>query len=434
MASIVLYSAAYRGDVYPFAPLANELTRRGHRVTFVVPNEFHADFADEAFTCADHGTDFSPLTLNLPENAEFVRRWGMRAKGLFLLRLYMGKLTVPYLDVMYDSLKTAADEVDADLFISHPAAATVAQIVAEKMDKPWVSGDLFPMLRATATRPPPGLPDLGQRINGLIWKSASSSLYAPVTYERKFHDFREKVGLDRGGKSMVDMMMSPHLNLGMASPHYVPTAPDWPSNYHSIGFCFWAGPSGGGLPQDVLDFLDAGSAPVVVTLGTSGATANPEIFSNTMELLEQRGERGLFLASTDGVATELRDRIANRGHGVWPFVPLQALLPRAKAVVHSGAHGTNALTLAAGLPSVIVPSLFDQVWHGERQEALGTGILVRKPKTLPAAIDRLLSDRSMTEAAQRFATLMADEDGPACGADHIERLLGSQLDPAPHDR
>ncbi len=83
------------------------------------------------------------------------------------------------------------------------------------------------------------------------------------------------------------------------------------------------------------------------------------------------------------------------------------------------------MALAAGLPSVIVPSLFDQVWHGERQEELGTGILVRKPKDLGAAIDRLLSDGSLSDNARELARLIADEDGPATGADHIEHLLAA---------
>lgn len=37
MARIVFYSMAYRGDVLPYAPVAAELARRGHDVTFVAP-------------------------------------------------------------------------------------------------------------------------------------------------------------------------------------------------------------------------------------------------------------------------------------------------------------------------------------------------------------------------------------------------------------
>ena len=33
---IVVYSMAHRGDVFPFVPIASELVRRGHDVTFVV--------------------------------------------------------------------------------------------------------------------------------------------------------------------------------------------------------------------------------------------------------------------------------------------------------------------------------------------------------------------------------------------------------------
>ena len=37
MARIVVHSMAYRGDVFPYVPIASELARRGHDVTFVVP-------------------------------------------------------------------------------------------------------------------------------------------------------------------------------------------------------------------------------------------------------------------------------------------------------------------------------------------------------------------------------------------------------------
>lgn len=422
MASIVMYSAAYRGDVYPFAPIGNELSRRGHRVTYVVPREFHLDFVDEDFDCVHSGTDFSPMTLNLPENAEFVRRWGMRLKGALLMKLYFGKLTVPHLDLSYDTLKEAADEVDMDLLLSHPASSVIGQVVAEKMERPWVSGDLFPMLRRTNTRPPIGMPDLG-RFNHLLWDFSEGRVANLLTYVRHFDALRERVGLAASGKSFIEMMMSSDLNLGLASPHYVPPAPDWPANYHQLGFSFWEGPGNGELAPEVREFLDAGSPPVVVALGTSAATANPEVFGRTLEQLERHDHRAVLLASTESLAAELADRARSGGHAVWPFVPLQALLKRSKAVVQSGAHGTNAMALAAGLPSVVVPSLFDQLWHGERQEELGTGVLVRKAGQLEGAIERVLTDLPLAKAAQDLGNKMANENGPAAAADKIEELL-----------
>lgn len=423
MANVVFFAGAYRGDVYPYVPVASELQRRGHNVTYVVPREFHPDFAAEPFTCVHSGTDFSPVTLNQPENAEFVRKWGMRFSGALLFRLFLCKLSVPTLQLSFDTLKKAAEETDVDVFVSHPASAIIGRIVAEAMDKPWICGDLFPMVRPTEERPPPGTPDLGRASNRALWRLSGSRITHPLTCHSAFVDFRKSVGLDEGPSSMLEVMQSRHLTIGMVSPKYVPPAQDWPSTYRMTGFTHWAGPGNGAVPDEVTDFLDAGPPPVVVTLGTAAATAHPEVFGNALDVLEARGERALVLASTDGVADGLRSKIDRGNHAVWPFVPLQPLLARAKAIVHSGAHGTNSLGLAAGLPAVVVPSLFDQLWHGERQQQLGTGVIARKPKHLGPAIDRLLTDPSLTTAAAAFGRELATEDGVGDTADLIETMV-----------
>lgn len=418
----MFFAGAYRGDVYPYVPVASELTRRGHNVTYVVPREFHPDFAAEPFTCVHSGTDFSPMTLNLPENAEFVRKWGMRFNGSLLFRLFLTKLSVPHLQLSFDTLRGAAEEADVDVFVSHPASAIIGRIVAEAMDKPWVCGDLFPMVRPTAERPPPGSPNLGSAGNRALWRLAGSRVTHPLTSHAAFVDFRKSVGLDEGPSSILEVMQSPHLTIGMVSPKYVAPAKDWPSTYRMTGFTHWAGPGNGALSDEVTDFLDAGPPPVIVTLGTAAATAHPEVFGKALDVLEARGERALLLASTDGLARDLRSKIASSNHAAWPFVPLQPVLGRAKAIVQSGAHGTNSLALAAGVPSVIVPALFDQLWHGERQQQLGTGVLARKPKDIGPAIDRLLTDGSLATAAAAFGRELADEDGVGDTADLIETM------------
>ena len=98
--------------------------------------------------------------------------------------------------------------------------------------------------------------------------------------------------------------------------------------------------------------LNAGDAPVLVTLGTSAAAGDPQVFARVARALDALGLRGLYLTSNDANGSELRGR-----PGVWPYLPLEAILPRVRGVVHSGSHGTNALVLAAGKPSVITASV-----------------------------------------------------------------------------
>ena len=227
-----------------------------------------------------------------------------------------------------------AELAHADLLVSHPAASIVGAMSCERRGVPWVVGDLFPILVPTATAPPVGLPNMGARFN-----------------------------------------------LALTSRHYVEPAPDWPDGYDLVGFTPWQGPNGGRLNDDVRASLSDGSPPVVVTLGTSGASAKPEIFEAVASVLDDLGARGVFLTSNTAIAERVRSSIGS-AHAVWQFVPLAPLLASARAVVHSGAHGTNALVLTAGLASVIAPCMFDQRWHAQRQEQLGTGIWARHRRHL----------------------------------------------------
>lgn len=421
MARIVVSSMAYRGDVHPYVPIATELVNRGHEVTFVVPREFHAELASEPFNCVHSGSDFSPTELN--KHGEWLARWGMRLGGIRLLELYFGEFTIPHLAPMFEAVHDALDGADA--LFCHSTAGIIGAMAAEKLDVPWISGDLFPMLIPTkSSSPAPNVPSLGPRLNPLLWKIARSTRPNRLSYTREFSEFRSRLGLPAERRSAIDMRISPHLNLGMASRHYIDLAPDWPSNYELTGFTHWEN-TGGTAPNSVNDFLDAADPPLLVTLGTLAATANPERFQNTIDAADSLGIRTLSLCSTAQNAAALTARNDASRHLAVPFAPLSRVLPRVRAVVHSGSHGTNSMALAAGLPSVIMPSVFDQVWHARRQEQLGTGIHAAKGRHLAETIRQLVSDTSLTDHAEALAGRLATEDGVAVTTQRIEDFLMS---------
>jgi len=418
VARIVVYAMAYRGDVYPYVPIASELARRGHAVVFVVPREFHGDMAAEPFRCAHSGTDFGPGALD--RRAAYVDRWGNRLGGALLLRLYFGEFTVPHLDALYAAVD--AEVARADLLISHPAASLVGAMAAERRGVPWLVGDLFPTLVPSEHAPVGGLPYLGRRPTRALLRAARSRLLDPVTVAAPFRAYRHRLGLPvPDGWNVIDARLSPHANVALVPSAYTPPAPDWPQPYRLVGFTPWSGPGGGALDAEVERYLDGGDPPVVVTLGTSAASARPEVFDQALDALDRLGGRAIVLASNDAQAGRLSAR--GGGHLVRRFVPLAPLLPRSAAIVHSGAHGTNSLALLAGVPSVVVPCLFDQVAHARRQEALGTGVHVRRRRPLAPALGRVLGDDAMRARAQEFAALIAHEDGTTATADEAERMV-----------
>ncbi len=258
-----------------------------------------------------------------------------------------------------------------------------------------------------------------------MWRAARSPLVARISYSRGFKDYRRRLGLPAPRDwNVIDARLSPQKNIGLMSRHYLDRAADWPPDYELVGFTPWAGPDEGRLADDVVDFLAAGDAPVVVTLGTSAASAKPDVFRRVAGSLDRAGERGIFLTSNAEIAGRLRSEIgSSSAHGIWPFVSLEPLLPHCRAIVHSGAHGTNALALVAGIPSVILPCLFDQRWHAERQQALGTGIWARRPRDLDSAVGRAMRDETLAAAARDFADRLATEDGTGRACDVVEASL-----------
>jgi len=89
----------------------------------------------------------------------------------------------------------------------------------------------------------------------------------------------------------------------------------------------------------------------------------------------------------------------------------------------SGAVGTLGAALSAGIPVVVLPQLFDQIWHGRRVERLGVGIMVTRPSKVAAAVTTLLADPRYTERARALADKLRTEDGAAALVDAVEATI-----------
>ena len=315
---------------------------------------------------------------------------------------------------------------DADLVLTHPTAAFAARIVAERRDIPWVTGHLFPMLIPTTDHLPPGWPleklvrRPSRRHAGLAW-SAMERMSALVMYDREINAQRVALGLRPVRANAMVGGLSPSLVLLLWSPVWAPAASDWPGHYITTGFTVWPGPTGRALPDSLSTYLDEGDPPVLVTLGTSAASNATDLFETIADMLDRTGRRAVFLT---GGENNVSARIAARSD-VWGFAPITQVLPRCSAVVHAGGHGTTAAALHAGVPSVVVPMLFDQQWHAQRAEDARRGCARRpRARVSRAARTGLDSLGDPAPAAAKLRSQIQTEHGPATAADAIEALVG----------
>lgn len=152
------------------------------------------------------------------------------------------------------------------------------------------------------------------------------------------------------------------------------STPDVWSRCRWGGFTAWA-PIGATLEPEVVRYLDEGKPPVLVTLGTSAASNAADRFRQLREDLLSIGERPLLLTGTTVALGALADE-----PGVFTFAPIDLVTPRCSAAVISGALGSLAAAARAGLPTVVHPHLFDQVWiaghaRGDRRYPRGLQVM-----------------------------------------------------------
>jgi len=105
----------------------------------------------------------------------------------------------------------------------------------------------------------------------------------------------------------------------------------------------------------------------------------------------------------------------------------RALFPRSALVIHHGGAGTVHAACAAGVPSVVVPHVGDQLYWADRLHALGVApapVPLRRLTSehlaevaIGAALDRGLHDR-----ARALAVRLRAEDGVASAVALLEAL------------
>ena len=105
------------------------------------------------------------------------------------------------------------------------------------------------------------------------------------------------------------------------------------------------------------------------------------------------------------------------------------LLPRCAVVVTTGGAADDLAALAAGVPLVVVPTLWDKPDNARRIVDAGVGVQVAPkactPEGLRAAVDEVLGDPSYRRNAARMAQALAAAPGPAGAAEMIAELAGS---------
>ena len=417
---ITMLALGSYGDVLPIATLGQGLQTVGHQVRLITFENF-AGLADQ------HGLDFHPIRgdsqailkagggLALAESGQNVLRawWAvMRSFGI-LAHSIAGDLSAP---IVWET----------EAIINQLPGGIYGYDLAEKIGRPMITVAVMPLVR-TAAFPMLGFPTAPSRLpgyNAFSYRVAEQSVWQ--WYRPAINRWRQAVlGLPKqslgGYAGAVGTARAPILH-GF-SGQVVPRPADWGDHVHQTGY--WFPTDRAWTPPDRLRrFIEAGPRPVFIGFGSMPVRDPAATTAIILAALKKSGRRAVLHAGWAKLGQE------GLPEQVYPidYAPYDWLFPRMAAVVDHGGSGSTAFGLRAGVPTLIVPFLFDQFYWGRRVFELGVG-----PKPIPQrrlsaanlaeALHQATTDPAMARRAAALGEKIGAEDGMGRALAVLERYL-----------
>jgi rhamnosyltransferase subunit B len=411
------------GDLHPYLAVALEVKRRGYDVLIATSDVYREKVEGE-------GLAFHPMR---PDMSRFVENPALikeimhpRRGSEYIVRSIM----MPALRQSFEDIEDAA--ADADLIISH-AVVYATPLVAEVLRKRWLSVALQPALFFSALDPP-YFPLLGS-LAGVspFWARTVFSLINKLTrrWVTPWDEFRSELELPPSSRNpIVEGQFSPFGTLALFSNAFAAPQQDWPARTVATGFAFYdkRDAASTGLPGGLANFLDAGPAPVVFTLGSSAVFDPGGFYQVSAEAANRLGIRAVLLAGPE-FAKRVNIQSSDSLH-IAEYAPYSELFPRAAAIVHSGGVGTTAQVLRAGKPMLVMPYSHDQPDNAARVKRLGVGMSISRNRYTVARVSKsighLLGDSAAASRAKQIAEQISLENGARAAADVIEQQFQAQ--------
>ncbi|WP_354697995.1 glycosyltransferase [Paraconexibacter sp. AEG42_29] len=414
---ITLLALGTRGDVWPQIALASHLVDRDHDVTVATTVGFAPLVAGSGARLAPMPTDLTTFLAG-DKGQAVLRSGGPRAVEA------MGTYYSGFSDALDAATLTAVEGAEA--VFGNQITFERAAVVSEALGIP--AGIAWPMpLGPTGAYPSamlePGFG--GARVNLLSHRLVYAGWQLGVRSDLRA--FRRRLGLAPGGPSGLRRYAAARaLQLHAFSPSLLPRPTDLGPEQPMTGL--WQLPAriregaGEAVPAAVDAWIDEGPPPVYLGLGSMPVPDTQRMLADVAAVTSELGVRGLIDATWCADAGPLPGHL----HAVGS-TDHDLLLPRCRAAVHHGGHGTLAAGLRAGLPTLVCSVFADQPFWGRRVERLGVGAHVRFRKldraTLRTGLARVLEPATARRATQLGAAIRAEGDGTVRAATAVDDWL-----------
>jgi rhamnosyltransferase subunit B len=408
----VVVTIGSAGDLFPFLALALALRARGHRVSFLAPEQ-HGPWVRPTglpFT----GLPADEAVLHDPDLWHPTRGFGVvwRATRPAMARI------VPFVE--------ALPAGERCVLLAHPLALPEADLcrtvrpgvkIAAAYLAPANLMTVHDPLMIGPWRVPAWVPLAARRA---FWRWVGKRFIDPVALA-DVNTARGAHGLAPVPALMDWIAAVPDLSLTLFPAWFAPTQPDWPQPLVRGDFPLFDPNADAQLAPELTAFLQAGPPPLVFTHGT-GNTQAAAYFRHAVAAAARLRRRAIFLTPhRDQVPADLPPTM------LWQaYVPLRRLLPNAAALIHHGGIGTTAEALRAGTPQLVVPLAHDQFDNGARVTALGVGASLPaarlNERRLVRTLGALLAAPDLDARTRAVARMFEEGTGVASMCDALDDL------------
>ncbi len=394
-AHFVVVTIGSAGDLFPFMAMALALRARGHRVSFLAPEQHQPYVRDTRLPFV--GLPADPAVLADPDLWHPTRGFGVVWRAT---RPAMAKI-VPFVD--------ALPQDEPTVLLVHPLALPEADLCrARRPDlrvaAAWLAPQNLPTVHDPLLLGPWRVPSwvpLGLR-RWLLGRLAA--VFIDPAALPDVNAARRARGMPAVRSMLEHLFAVPDLSVTLFPAWFAPTQPDWPQPLLRADFPLFDPKPDAALSPALAAFLKE-DRPLAFTHGTGNLQARA-YFEHAANAVRALGRRAIFL-------TPHRDQLpANLPPAIlWQdYVPLRRLLPHLALLAHHGGIGTTAESLRAGTPQLVVPLAHDQFDNAARVTALGVGASLpastldaaRLRRALQGILDDAEVDRRGREIARRF--------------------------------
>jgi MGT family glycosyltransferase len=387
MARFLFVVPPLTGHINPTISVGRALEKRGHEIAWV-------GFPEPTAQLLPDGARLLPVFDSLPAdvvNAIFAKFDGLR--GASALKALWEDFLVPLARGMVPGVEAAVDSFRPDVLIVDQQALAGA-LVAQRRGLPWVTSATT---SGEFNDPFAGIPRVREWVEGLL-----------AGLQGEF-----AVPAQRRG---TDLRFSDHLVLLYSSRELVGAQREFPAHYAFVGPSIHERRER--IPFDWSRLRD--QRRILVSLGTVQSNRCERFFAAAVEAFCAADFQVIMIAPPQLIGP-VPEHIL-----VCERVPQLALLEHVDAVLCHGGHNTVCESLARGLPLVVAPIRDDQPVVAEQVVAAGAGVRVSfgriRPIDLRTAVQRVLDEPALREAARRIAASFVAAGGPERAAELLENV------------